>query len=77
MIQGKPGLIILDGEMNNKLMKKERMTKAVLESMLRQQGVFDISEVRVAFLELSGKLSVLKRGEDSEYKGDETEGTKD
>ncbi|MFZ7942830.1 DUF421 domain-containing protein [Neobacillus sp. 19] len=66
LIQGEPQVIILHGKINRQLMKKERMTKSVLETMLRQEGIFDIDEVRVAFLEVDGKLSVLKRGEDIE-----------
>ena len=42
-------------------MKKIRYTLDDLNQQLREQGIFDVFEVEYALLEVSGKLSVLKK----------------
>jgi uncharacterized membrane protein YcaP (DUF421 family) len=41
-------------------LKRELISREQLLSALRRQGIFDISEVKVAVLEESGALSVLR-----------------
>ena len=59
LVQGHPIIIIRNGELQQKEMKKLRLTiDDVLES-LRQKDIFDISLVSYGILETNGKLSVM------------------
>ncbi|MHA6251917.1 DUF421 domain-containing protein [Oceanobacillus sp. CAU 1775] len=60
LVEGKPSLIIDDGEIDTKILKKNKLESEQLRTMLREQGIFSIQEVKYAILEPSGKLSVLK-----------------
>ena len=59
LVDGKPAVIINDGKLDQRLMKRMRMTVADLCEMLRQQQIFNIDEVGYAILETNGSLSVL------------------
>lgn len=59
LISGKSAIIIKDGTIDQKELKKVRMTVLDLVEMLRNQQVFDISTVSFAVLETGGNLSVL------------------
>ena len=60
-ISGKPTVIIEKGKIFDANMKKIRYTLDDLNQQLREQGIFDVFEVEYALLEVSGKLSVLKK----------------
>lgn len=60
-ISGQPTVIIENGKMLDSNMKKIRYTIDDLNQQLRELGIFDIFEVEYALLEISGKLSVLKK----------------
>lgn len=88
MLQGEPVVIIQNGKILEKNMKKVRFHIDLLEMELRNQGVFDITEVEFAVLETHGQLSVLKKsqnlpvtkrdiGKSTQYKGMATEIIKD
>ena len=62
LMSGRAVVIIKDGQVDEKAMKKVRITVLDLIELLRQNGIFDISEVAFAVLEVNGNLSVLKRG---------------
>lgn len=59
IMSGKSVIIIKDGEIDQKAMRKVRMTVIDLIELLRGQDVFDISKVAYAVLEVNGNLSVL------------------
>ncbi len=59
MMNGKSAVIIKDGQIDQKTMKKVRMTVLDLMELLRGQNVFDFSDVAFAVLEVNGDLSVL------------------
>lgn len=61
--EGKACLLIDDGKINLKLMKKNNMDFKQLISMLREQDIFSIHEVRYAVMESNGALSVMKKPE--------------
>ena len=61
LMSGKAVVIIKNGVLDEKAMKRVRITVLDLIELLRQNGVFDISEVAFAVLEVNGNLSVLKR----------------
>jgi uncharacterized membrane protein YcaP (DUF421 family) len=57
---GKPAPMIKSGEIVHENLAKERLNEEELYSEMRQQGIADIKEVKVAHLEPSGKVSFLK-----------------
>lgn len=59
LLSGKSVILIKDGIIDQKELKKVRMTVLDLVEMLRSQQVFDISTVSFAVLETGGNLSVL------------------
>lgn len=59
LIQGHPIIIIRDGELQQKEMKKLRLTIDDILEALRQKDIFDISLVSYAIIETNGKMSVM------------------
>ncbi|AXI08839.1 DUF421 domain-containing protein [Oceanobacillus sp. 143] len=58
---GKPAIIIKNGEVLEKSMKKNQITLDELLLLLRTQGAFRVSDVEMAVLETNGELSVMKK----------------
>lgn len=56
---GKPSIVVQDGKLHQREMRKVRMTVDELLEELRLQGVTDITSVKYAILETSGQLSIL------------------
>ncbi|MBQ2841538.1 MAG: DUF421 domain-containing protein [Clostridia bacterium] len=63
LIQGHPVIVIRDGKIDMKALRKLRMSVNDLMSLLRQKDVFDISVVSYAIFETNGKISVLLKPE--------------
>lgn len=59
VICGRPSIIVENGKLHQKEMKKNRFTVDELMEELRMKGVTDISTVKYAILETNGQLSVL------------------
>ena len=57
LISGSPKVIISDGKLIQKELKNIRYTTDDLMESMRNQGVFDISQVQYAIVETNGKLS--------------------
>ena len=57
-----PGRVCLvkDGVMQRRGMRREYVTRDELMSELRQQGIEDLNEVRRAYMESQGEISILK-----------------
>ncbi|SEK17134.1 MULTISPECIES: DUF421 domain-containing protein [unclassified Variovorax] len=55
-----PEVLVRHGRANRRALKREMVTMEELEGKLREQGVEDIAEVRIARLESDGTLSVFK-----------------
>ncbi|UOQ84363.1 DUF421 domain-containing protein [Gracilibacillus salinarum] len=64
VLKGEPNIIIKDGILNIKNLKKNKLESEQLRSMLRLQGIFSITEVKYAILEPSGDLSVMRKESD-------------
>lgn len=60
-ICGKPIIVINNGKIDQKQMKRLRISIEDLSEQLRQLDVFNIQEVAYAIVETNGKLSVLKK----------------
>lgn len=63
LVRAAPVPLIEEGRMLNRNLAKEMITAEELRAQLREQGVAGTHEVRVAFLEGDGKLSVVRYGE--------------
>ena len=59
MVDGKATIMIQNGEILEKNMKKNLFTLDELMLSLREKGTFKVSDVEMAVLETNGKLSVL------------------
>jgi uncharacterized membrane protein YcaP (DUF421 family) len=56
-----PLLLIKDGKMLPRNMRREMITAEELNSQLRQQGVENCSEVKTAYIEGDGSISIIRR----------------
>lgn len=53
--------VVRDGRMHRRNMRSELITEEELMTELREQGVEDLADVRRAYVEYDGKVSVLRR----------------
>ena len=58
-----PAVVVENGQIIKANLRGARLTAEMLLQLLREKDVFDISEVELAVLEPSGRLSVLKKAE--------------
>ncbi len=61
LITFEPTIVIHNGKLLNKNMKKIHYAIDNILQMLREKDVFDINEVEIAIIEANGNLSVLKK----------------
>ncbi|MHC8517460.1 DUF421 domain-containing protein [Sporosarcina sp. ITBMC105] len=61
LLDDQPTILILKGKISEQGMKKARFTLNDLNMMLREQGIFTVTDVNYAILETNGELSVLKK----------------
>ncbi len=69
LMSGRSVVIIKNGVIDQHAMRDVRMTVLDLVELLRQQNVFDISEVAFAVLEVSGALSVMLKADSKPLTG--------
>ncbi len=62
-INSKPTIIIAEGKIIEKELKKVRMNLSILLSELRIKGYQNVSDIRYAIIEPSGKMSVIPRSQ--------------
>jgi uncharacterized membrane protein YcaP (DUF421 family) len=71
ILEGKPTVVVQDGEYDRKGMRKERMNEKDVLGHLRAQGIADMREVHLAVVEHDGTVSVLRqRWAEPAQKGD-------
>lgn len=61
IIIGEPLLLIENGEIIEKALKKERISEDELQALLRLKGFFLIDEIEQCYLEFNGDISVKQR----------------
>ncbi|HEY7750430.1 MAG TPA: YetF domain-containing protein [Aestuariivirgaceae bacterium] len=61
LLHSRPLLLVRDGKAINRNLKLEALTTDELLSHLRQQGVENLGEVKRAYLEDDGQISIIKR----------------
>jgi uncharacterized membrane protein YcaP (DUF421 family) len=59
VLEGAPVVIIHEGRIIEPVVRRERMTEEEIREAAREQGIADLSDVRVAVLETHGKVSFL------------------
>ena len=64
-VKGTPALIVYDGEMLPKAMKKERVNEDEVYAALREHGVASIKDAKAMIVETDGSLSVIGTTETS------------
>lgn len=63
IMSGKPSILIYRGKIDEKTLKKERITVNELEERLRTNNVFNFGDVEYAILETNGQITVIKKPE--------------
>ncbi|MFB8386771.1 DUF421 domain-containing protein [Microbacterium sp. NPDC055910] len=61
IIKGKPHLLIENGRPNRRAMRREFLSLEELRSQLRLHGIEDMNDVRRAFIEPNGEISIIRR----------------
>lgn len=61
LFESKPSLIIQNGVLNRKEMKKNKLDMNRLQTLIREKNVFSIREIEFAILEPNGKISIIKK----------------
>lgn len=61
-LKGKPEVIIYEGEIQYKTLKKSKLDVNDVISMCREKNYFDISDIAYAIFETSGEISILPKG---------------
>ena len=61
---GRPSLLVVKGEINQREMRRNRFTLDELMQEMRSQGCFDLRSIEYAVLETDGKLNLLLRAKD-------------
>lgn len=73
LIEPPPLLLVKNGQLLRKNMRKELITDEDLMVQLREQGVSDISRVKEAYMESNGHISVVESKEKHHQSGDKKE----
>lgn len=60
IIDGQPEVIILNGKIHKKVLKREKISDAELFEALREHEIMNPEDVKCAILEADGKISVIK-----------------
>ena len=63
VLEGEPVIVIMNGKIMEKALKKAKYRISDILELMRNQGVFDPNEVDFAIMESNGRLSVLKKAE--------------
>ncbi|MFT8309853.1 MAG: DUF421 domain-containing protein [Sporolactobacillus sp.] len=61
--ESQPALIINKGQIDRKIMKKNRIDMNHLQMLLRDRDIFSLREIEFAILEPNGKISVIRKSE--------------
>ena len=59
-----PLALVLDGKIQRKAMRQELISVEELQSKLREQGIEEFDEIKIAYLEDNGEISVSRRNKD-------------
>ncbi|MFA6239066.1 MAG: YetF domain-containing protein [Bacteriovorax sp.] len=60
ILEGQPEVIILNGKIHKKVLKREKISDAELFEALREHEIMNPEDVKCAILETDGKISVIR-----------------
>lgn len=63
IMSGQPSLLIYRGKIDEKILRKERITINELQERLRGDNIFNLSDVEYAILETNGEVTVIQKPE--------------
>lgn len=63
IMSGQPSILIYRGKIDEKALRKERITINELQERLRGNNIFDLGDVEYAILETNGEISVIPKPE--------------
>lgn len=61
VVQGEPVIVIQDGKVFENNLKRIRYSLDELNVLLRNRGVFSLSDVKYALIEINGNISIIKK----------------
>ena len=61
LLEGRPQILVHHGVVDEGMLASERITRHELMAAVRQAGVADLAEVRVAILETNGRINVIPK----------------
>jgi uncharacterized membrane protein YcaP (DUF421 family) len=61
VLEGEPLIVIQDGEVLERNLRRERVTREELAAAARREGIADLGTVRWAVLETSGQISFIEK----------------
>jgi len=65
LLEGQPRILIQDGKLLDKVLQRDKITEAEVLSEMRLSGIAQLDDVEWGILEPSGKISFLKRADQS------------
>jgi uncharacterized membrane protein YcaP (DUF421 family) len=65
IFEGKPKILVHDGKTDDAMIVSERITKHELMAAIRQAGLVNLEDVKVAILETNGRINVIARKSDA------------
>ena len=61
LLEGRPQILVHNGLLDEAMLASERITRHELMAAVRQAGVSDVADVRVAILETNGRINVIAK----------------
>jgi uncharacterized membrane protein YcaP (DUF421 family) len=61
LLEGRPQILVHNGVMDERLLAAERITQHELMAAVRQAGLSNMADVRVAILENNGRINVIAK----------------
>ncbi|WP_341805007.1 DUF421 domain-containing protein [Paenibacillus turpanensis] len=63
-LDSKPSIVIMNGQIDRKALKHAQMNLPFFLSLLREKGIFNVSQVEYAIVEPNGTVSVIPTAQD-------------
>lgn len=63
-LDGRPQILVHNGVMDERILASERITQHELMASVRQAGLTDLADVRLAILENNGQINVIAKAPD-------------
>jgi len=75
LLDGRPQVIIRDGELIEANLRRDRITRAEVEAEMRLAGIARMKDVAWAILETQGKISFIRKDEADVHQNDDDAAT--